>query len=487
MKFIKHLKITLAANIPLIYIVTNEEERLESYLTDINKTNFPCSIYSWNFIDGYHNNPNYNGKAQKNPIEALEIIESIDSRTNKIFLLKDFHLFIHDISIIRKLKNIVNLIPMTNSYIMISSPELKVPFLLKEYTKIIYLPLPNQEEIKDELYRINEIIKVLQTNEIDILANAYQGFSINQIRRSIGEILVTHKPIVKIYEIVAEEKKQLLKQTDILELYPNCHKLEDIGGLKNLKIWLKKRNNSFSNQAKTYGIPNPKGILLVGIQGTGKSLSAKAIAKEWNIPLLKLDIGKIFAGIVGESESRMRSVIQLTEQSAPCILWIDELDKAFKNNYQNNDSGTTNRVLSELLTWLSEKTSSIFIVATANSISDLPPEIIRKGRFDEIFFLNLPNIKERQSIFNIHLKKVRPLTWHKYDTVYLSQISKQFSGAEIEQSIIDAMHNAFYERREFTTLDIIRTIESCVPLAFTDKYNIEQLQQWVYQGKLRIA
>lgn len=487
MKFTKHLQIALASNIPLIYVVTNEEQRLESYITNISKHNFPCSIYSWNFIDGYHNNPNYNKKAQRNPIEALEIIESIDSCTNKIFLLKDFHLFINDISIIRKIKNMVNVIPMTNSYIMISSPELKIPFLLKEYTKIIYLPLPNKEEIKDELFRINAIVKILQINEINILANAYQGFSINQIRRSIGEILVTHKPIVQIYEIIAEERKQIIKQTDILELYPSCHKLEDIGGLRNLKIWLKKRNNSFSNQAKTYGIPNPKGILLVGIQGTGKSLSAKAIAKEWNIPLLKLDIGKIFAGIVGESESRMRNVIQLAEQSAPCILWIDELDKAFKSSYHNNDSGTTNRVLSALLTWLSEKTSPIFIVATANSISDLPPEIIRKGRFDEIFFLNLPNIKERQSIFTIHLKNVRPLTWQNYNIIYLSQISEQFSGAEIEQSIIDAMHNAFYEKREFTTLDIILTIESCIPLAFTDKYNIEQLQQWVNQGKLRTA
>nr|QCI04930.1 hypothetical protein [Callithamnion tetricum] len=487
MKFVQHLKITLASNIPLIYIITNEEQRLESYISNITKKFFPCSVYSWNFIDGYYNNPNYAQKAQKNPIEALEIIENIDSNTNKIFLLKDFHLFINDISITRKLKNLYYILNMTNSYIIISSPELKIPFLLKEYTKILYLPLPNKEEIKDELYRINEMIHILQNHEIDILASAYKGFSVNQIRRSIGEILVTSKPIQHIYNLVAEEKKQLIKQTDILEFYPSCNKLEDIGGLKNLKIWLKKRNHSFSNQAKTYGIPNPKGILLVGIQGTGKSLSAKAIAKEWNLPLLKLDIGKIFAGVVGESESRMRSMIQLTEQSAPCILWIDELDKAFKNNYQNNDSGTTSRVLSELLTWLSEKTSPIFIVATANSISDLPPEILRKGRFDEIFFLNLPNIKERQYIFNIHLKKVRPLTWHKYDTLYLSQITKQFSGAEIEQSIVDAMHNAFYEEREFTTIDIIRTIEYCVPLAFTDQYNIDQLQQWVSQGKLRIA
>lgn len=487
MKFEQNLKTALASNIPIIYIISNEEQRLESYILDITKKYFPCSIYSWNFIDGYNNNPNYTQKAQKNPIEALEVIENIDSNTNKIFLLKDFHLFINDISVIRKLKNIYNILSTTHSYILISSSEVNIPLLLKEYIKIINFPLPNKEEIEDELFRINDTIQVLHKNDIDILASAYKGFSINQIRRSLGEIIINNKSIQQIYAIINEEKQQLIKQTDILELYPSCNQLEDIGGLKNLKIWLKKRNNAFSSKAKTYGIPNPKGILLVGIQGTGKSLSAKAIAKEWNIPLLKLDIGKIFAGIVGESESRMRSVIELTEQSAPCILWIDELDKAFQKNYQNNDSGTANRVLSEFLTWLSEKNSAVFIVATANNITDLPTEILRKGRFDEIFFLNLPNTIERQYIFNIHLKKIRPLTWNQYNTLYLSQITQQFSGAEIEQSIIDAMHNAFYDQREFTTTDIISVINSCIPLAFTDKHNVDKLQQWLDQGKIKIA
>lgn len=487
MKFKKNLKIALASNIPIIYIISNEEQRLESYLSDITKKSFPCSIYSWNFIDGYNNNPNYAQKAQKNPIEALEIIEKIDSDTNKIFLLKDFHLFINDISVMRKLKNMYQILTLNNSYVLISSTEMNIPDALKEYIKIIYLPLPNKREIKDELKRINNIIQILNKDDIDTISNAYKGFSINQIRRSLGEIIITDQTTEKIYDIITSEKQQIIKQTDILELYPSCNKLEDIGGLQNLKIWLKKRKNSLSTKAKTYGIPHPKGILLVGIQGTGKSLSAKAIAKEWSLPLFKLDIGKVFAGIIGESESRMRSAIQLIEKTAPCILWIDELDKAFKNQYQNTDSGTTNRVLSELLTWLSEKNSAVFIVATANSISDLPPEILRKGRFDEIFFINLPNKIERQYIFNIHLKKMRPLTWKKYDTLYLSQITQQFSGAEIEQAIIDAMHNAFYDRREFTTADIINTVETSIPLAFTDKNNIDQLQQWVHQGKLRIA
>lgn len=487
MQFIQQLKITLASNIPLIYIITDEEKRLESSILDITKKHFTSSVYSWNFIDGYINHPNYKNQARRNPLEALNIIENIDSITHKIFILKDFHLFINDSSITRKLKNLYYILNQNNSYIIISSAEIEIPTLLKNYIKIIDFPLPSFHDIKHELDYINNTLHILNNNEIELLAYAYKGFSINKIRQSIGEILIHKKTITQIHSIIIEEKKQFIKQTNILELYNSNHTLEDIGGLKNLKIWLQKRKKSFSREANHYGIPYPKGILLVGIQGTGKSLSAKAISKEWNLPLLKLDIGKIFAGIVGESEARMRTMIKLTEQSSPCILWIDEIDKAFKNNNQNNDSSTTNRVLSTLLTWLSEKTSAVFIVATANNIIDLPREILRKGRFDEIFFLTLPNQKARQYIFNIHLKKIRPLTWHQYNTIYLSSITEQFSGAEIEQSIIDAMHNAFFEKREFTTQDIIYTIQNSIPLAFTDQYNVYQLQEWVDQGKLKKA
>ena len=249
----------------------------------------------------------------------------------------------------------------------------------------------------------------------------------------------------------------------------------------------KRRSGGLSKRAESYGLPAPKGLLLVGVQGTGKSLTAKAIASDWNLPLLRLDVGKLFGGIVGESESRMRQMIQLSEAIAPCILWIDEVDKAFAGIESKGDSGTTNRVLATFITWLSEKKSSVFVVATANNIYALPPEILRKGRFDEIFFIGLPNFEEKKSILKVHLSRLRPKSWTTYDIERLSEIANKFSGAEIEEAIIEAMHIAFSENREFTTEDIYYSIKQFVPLAYSNSEQIEALEDWATSGKVRLA
>lgn len=466
----------------LIYIVTEEEERLEYALNYISKKIFQQNICTWDFINGYNHNPNYNTNTKKNPLEALENIKNINT---KISLFKDFSFFINDISIIRKLKNLNNS-QSNEKYIIMSSPEIEIPTTLREYITILDFPLPNEIEIKLELKRLFKILNISNHTSFKNLTIAYQGFSINRIRKSISQTIIHEKLNENIINNILKEKKEIIQQTKILEFYSSDKSLKDIAGLKNLKKWLKVRNNAFSKKAYNYGITTPKGILLVGIQGTGKSLSAKAIAIEWKLPLLKLDISKIFAGILGESESKIKKVIDVCEKIAPCILWIDEIDKIFNKNNQN-DSGTTNRVNNIFLTWLSEKTSYVFIVATANNIDNLPIEILRKGRFDEIFFVDLPNFEERINIFKIHLEKVRPLTWYKYNIYYLSQISNYFSGAEIEQTINEAMYNAFYENREFNTSDIKKSIENTVPLSFTNKENINELQNWVKSSRLRSA
>ena len=234
-------------------------------------------------------------------------------------------------------------------------------------------------------------------------------------------------------------------------------------------------------------MPNPRGLLLVGLQGTGKSLTAKAIANEWKLPLLKLDVGKLFGGIVGESESRLRQMIQLAEILSPCILWIDEMDKAFTNNENKGDSGTSNRVLGTFITWLSEKTKPVFVVGTANNISVLPLEVIRKGRFDEIFFLDLPLREEREEIFKIHIQEFRSQSWELFDYQKLGQLSESFSGAEIRQSIIEAMYYAFHEEREFTTQDICYAIKNIIPLSELDTKEIQLLQSWASSGRIRPA
>ena len=486
MLFEQELTQLLLSQNNLIFIQAQEETRLEYSLHNVTTKLFQEHLYSWNFIDGYINHPEIKTLAARNPLEALEVIESIDRNNIKVFFLKDFSDFLSDIIIIRKIKNIYPLLLTSKLYIIISSLTLKIPNALQGYFTIIDFPLPNKKEIYTELQRLEKILKFDVIN-IENFALAYQGFSIDQIRKSIMNLISSEILAKDMISWILKEKKYLIEQTNILDFYPSTYNLEDIGGIKNLKKWLQKRSYAFSEIAQNYGIPVPKGILLVGIQGTGKSLSAKAISLEWNLPLLKLDIGKIFAGIVGESENRMRQMIKLAEQMAPCILWIDEIDKIFTKHNINNDSGTTNRVMNGIIVWLSEKNTSVFIVATANSISNLPPEILRRGRFDEIFFLDLPNFEERLHIFQIHLKKLRPLTWNQYNIYYLSKISYQFSGAEIEQAIIDAMYNAFNEFREFNTLDIVYAIKETVPLAFLDTKSINQIQELAYAGKVRFA
>jgi SpoVK/Ycf46/Vps4 family AAA+-type ATPase len=228
-------------------------------------------------------------------------------------------------------------------------------------------------------------------------------------------------------------------------------------------------------------------LLLVGIQGTGKSLTAKAIAHHWHLPLLRLDVGRLFAGLVGESESRTRQMIQLAEALAPCVLWIDEIDKAFAGADGKGDAGTTSRVFGTFITWLAEKTSPVFVVATANNIQALPPEILRKGRFDEIFFVGLPNQDERKAIFEVHLTKLRPQGLKNYDLSRLAYETPDFSGAEIEQSLIEAMHIGFSQNRDFTTEDILEAASQMVPLARTARDQIQLLQDWAAAGKARMA
>lgn len=486
MNFKKEIITLLSSNNFLIYIETEEEERLEYILNNINRGEFKKRICTWNFIDGYTNNPNYKQRGIKNPLETLETISNSEHTNIKIFFLKDFYHFINDISIIRKLKNIEKWLKTHKKYIIITGKGKKIPGELQEYIVYLKLPLPNKREIKNEIERFIAFNKKYN-NIQEKVSNAYIGYTITRIRKSVSKLLVLNLPQEDVIQHIIKEKEKFIKQTDILEFYYNNQEKIQIGGLANLRYWLKIRKSTFNNRATLYGTKMPRGIILVGIQGTGKSLSAKAIAVEWRLPLLKLDISKIFTGLLGESENKIKHAIEKSESIAPCILWIDEIDKIFTHNTNNNDSGTTLRVTNILLTWLSDKTKDVFIIATANTIKNLPIEILRKGRFDEIFFVDLPKFEERINIFYIHLKKVRPLTWCKYNIYYLSRISRKFSGAEIEQSITEGMYTGLYQNREFTTIDIAQAIKEMIPLSITEENKIIKLRQWGYSGKIKLA
>lgn len=489
MKFTSELALFLKARYPIIYITTVEEDRVEYIIRKNVKTNLNRSIYSWDFVDGYTNNPNNEGFAKRNPLQALELVERLNLETPALFLLKDFHRFLTDLSISRKLRNISRILKLQPKTIIIIGSDVTIPKELQELITVLQFQLPLEEEISQELTRLIDSLNIEVDAELfENLTRACQGLSLERIRRVLSKIIAIYKTIDNnSISILLSEKKQIISQTEILEYCSVHEKITNLGGLNNLKDWLNKRKTAFSIQASNYGLPTPRGLLLIGIQGTGKSLTAKAIANDWQLPLLKLDVGKLFGGIVGESESRLRQMINLAETISPCILWIDEIDKAFTNTDSKGDSGTSNRVLATFISWLSEKTKPVFVISTANNIDLLPLEIIRKGRFDEIFFLDLPKLDEREEIFKIHLQEFRPNSWKSFDSTKLAQLSESFSGAEIRQSIIEGMYQAFYEKREITTEDICLALKEFVPLANLESSQMAKLQNWAVSGQIRLA
>ncbi len=489
MNFYEEFGLLLRACYPLIYIPTREEERLERAIARVAQQLGNRNIYIWDFVNGYQENPNNAGFGKRNPLQALEYVTNIPEKAGGIFILRDFHRFLEDVSISRQLRNLARVLKSQAKNIVIVAPQIQIPAELTEVLTVVDFALPTASEIKTEIERLTAATgQSLSDKLLDELVRSAQGLSLERIRRVLTRAIAFHGRLEpEDAELILEEKRQSIRQTQILDFYPATEQISDIGGLDNLKDWLLRRGGAFSEKARTYGLPHPRGLLLVGIQGTGKSLTAKAIAHHWHLPLLRLDVGRLFGGLVGESESRTRQTIELAEALSPCILWIDEIDKGFSGADSKGDSGTTSRVFGTFITWLAEKTSPVFVVATANNIRALPPEIMRKGRFDEVFFVGLPNQEEREAIFKVHLTRLRPHNLGNYDLQRLAYETLDFSGAEIEQTIIEAMHIGFSQNRDFTTDDILEAASQIIPLAKTAQEQIQFLQNWVAAGKARLA
>ncbi|MGB3294180.1 MAG: AAA family ATPase [Phormidesmis sp.] len=489
MSFREELSLLVRSRYPAIYIPTREEERAEAAIAQCARDIGDRAVYTWDYVDGYQGNPNDHGFGRRNPLQALELIEKVPASAAAIFVLRDYHRFLDDISISRKLRNLQRLLKSQPKSIVILSAQLTIPDELSNLITVLEFPLPDASEIRAEVEKLlGATGSNLSTRDTDELVRSCQGLALDRIRRVLARGVAAHGSFEpEDIDLILKEKQQTIRQTQILEFYPASESISDIGGLDSLKDWLLKRGNAFSQRARQYGLPHPRGLMLVGIQGTGKSLTAKAIAHHWHLPLLRLDVGRLFGGLVGESESRTRQMIQLAEALAPCILWIDEIDKAFAGFDGRGDSGTTSRVFGTFVTWLAEKTSPVFVVATANNIQALPPEMLRRGRFDEIFFVGLPSQEEREAIFNVHLSRLRPHNLPAYDLKRLAYETPDFSGAEIEQSIIEAMHIGFSQNRDFTHDDVLEAVSQIIPLARTAQPQIEALQNWAASGKARLA
>ena len=489
MSFREEFELLLRACYPLIYIPTTEEERVETAIAGCAKNLSNRNLYIWDFVDGYQDNPNNAGVGTRNPLQALEYVEKLQPQVPGVFVLRDFHRFLEDVSISRKLRNLARRLKSQPKNLVILAPEVAIPPELTEVITVVDFPLPTAGEIKTEINNLlSSTGKAPDSKMLGELVRSAQGLPLERIRRVLTRAIAAHGEIrPEDVELVLEEKRQSIRQTQILDFYPATEQISDIGGLDDLKSWLLRRGGAFSERARSYGLPHPRGLMLVGIQGTGKSLTAKAIAHHWHLPLLRLDVGRLFGGLVGESESRTRQMINLAEALSPCILWIDEIDKAFSGIGGRGDGGTTSRVFGTFINWLGEKQSPVFVVATANNIRQLPPEMLRKGRFDEIFFVDLPSEVERKAIFQVHLSRLRPHNLKNYDLEQLAQETPGFSGAEIEQTLIEAMHIGFSENRDFSTDDILEATQQIIPLARTAQEQIQFLQSWARDGNVRLA
>jgi len=373
------------------------------------------------------------------------------------------------------------------------SPSFVLPNDLQKEVTIIDFDLPVFADIKrvlDEMIETNQQsgrIKIdLKNDEAERLAKAALGLTLQEAENAFARAMVEDGRFsIEDVEVVLDEKCQIIKKTEILEYVKTDLRMEDVGGLENLKRWLKKRENSWLDSAQAYGLPAPKGVLITGVPGCGKSLIAKAISAAWQLPLLRLDIGKIFSGLVGSSEENMRKAIKTAEAIAPCILWIDEIEKGFGAVGSSNDSGTSSRVFGSFLTWMQEKTKAVFVVATANNIQALPPEFLRKGRFDEIFFVDLPTRKERSDIFMLHMNRrlkgkaiIGDVQLTGEVMMRLSDQTEGFVGAEIEQVVVSGLFEAFSESRSVKIEDFERSVRNTVPLSVTQAEQIRAIRDW---------
>ncbi len=480
------LELLIRAKYSIIYVLSWEERRVLDAI-QVCGHELGRQVHVWSLTKGTQ--PPLSGQAaeQKSglPLE-IEALAGVHHGPEKsIFILTDFHFYMNDQRVIRLLRDLSDRMRGKSQTVIILSPVLKLPVEVEKEITVVEFALPGADEIgltvDDAMACAQDKVKPLSSEDRDKLINACLGLTISEIEDVLARSIV-EKGTADV-DAVLTQKQQLIRKSGILEYYPFQVEMKDVGGLNAIKSWLEKRTASFTEKAKAFGLPPPKGVLIIGVQGCGKSLVAKAISSMWGLPLLRMDVGKIFGGIVGSSEENMRKAIRVAESVAPCVLWTDELEKGFAGLQSSgfSDAGTTARVFATFINWMQEKSAAVFLVATANDVTQLPPELLRKGRFDEIFFVDLPMVKEREDIFRIHLKK-RSRDPAKFDIKKLATAVEGFSGAEIEQTVIAGMFAAFARGGELTTADILSEAKAIVPLSRMMWEEIDELRTW---SKLR--
>jgi SpoVK/Ycf46/Vps4 family AAA+-type ATPase len=472
----------IKARYPLLYLVSSEESRVEKLLKEIAR-NREMRLEAWSVTEGFKTL--FGGQAKRDiydPFKALEYVAAGEGRG--LYILRDFHPFLKEPKVVRKLRDLADLLRQAQKHVFILSPVQTIPPELEKTLTVIDWDLPNRGEIegiaKKLFLQIPEVSRQKIADEpgyMERVVEAALGLTEVEAENVFAKSVVR----TKTFDIptIIGEKKQIIRKSGILEYYEAVEDVSDVGGLEILKDWLEKRRHAFTARAREFGLPLPKGILLIGIPGTGKSLTAKCVGSMWQMPLLRLDVGKIFSGLVGSSEENIRKVIKTAEAIAPAVLWLDELEKGFSGTGSSNmsDGGTTSRVFGSFITWLQEKTTPVFVIATANNVTQLPPELLRKGRFDEIFFCDLPGREERKQIFGIHIRR-KKRDPEKFDIDRLSDATPDFSGAEIETVVTASLFDAFDDGVDLDTERLAKSATEIVPLAVTMREQIESMREW---------
>jgi SpoVK/Ycf46/Vps4 family AAA+-type ATPase len=480
----KELALLVNSQYPIIYLETWEEARATEILGLVAQ-DLAVPLYIWTITAGLFRAggaPIYN---TQEPIQVLAEISGMEG--DALFLLKDFHKHLDDGVIVRKLRDLTQLFRRARRSILISSPIVNLPVELEKDTARFSLGMPEESELNQlvvatvrdllEKYRIQNLLTPEQLPEV---VRSLRGLTRDEARRILTQAILENSRFdLGTLDHIREAKNDLIKDQGVLEFLEPQAGLDSIGGLTRLKAWLGKRRGALTPEAARFGLEPPKGILVMGVQGCGKSLCAKAVAREWRMQLLKFDCSNLFEKYIGESEKNLRRSLHVAEAVAPAVLWIDEIEKMFPHSALSAeaDGGLSVRIFGSFLTWMQEKKAPVFVVATSNDISALPPELLRKGRFDEIFFVDLPEVEERKTIFAIHLAH-RKQEAAGFDLARLAAAAEGFSGAEIEQAVTSALYAAFSQKAALSTDLVLKEVQSTYPLSVTMKERVAALRDW---------
>ena len=462
------LDLLVQARYPLIYLLTYEEERVERALRKR-----PKPLWTWRVTEGLRDAEQALVPDSQSPLSALDAFAAA-APEGALLLLVDFHHALADTTVVRRLRDLDPVLGASQQAALILAPQLVVPKDLEKDVMILDVPLPSAEEVA----RILRIFLKAQglTMDADLferVVKASLGLTEKEIKRTYVRVLLKSSTFTEAQlDDLVVAKRQAIRRSQHLEFYDRVEDMSEVGGMNALKDWLVQRGMAFTDRARAYGLPEPKGVFLLGVQGCGKSLTAKAVASLFRIPLLRLDVGALFSGGGGIEES-LRDTIRIAESISPVVLWIDELEKGFLTKGE----GASGAAFGTFLTWLQEKTRPVFVVATANEVRTLPPELLRKGRFDEIFFVDLPGVHDRLEILDIHIRR-RGRDPETFDLFQCAEETEKYSGAELEQVIVEALFHAYAADRELITRDLLRVIRDTVPLAVTMDDRLKELREW---------